>query len=386
MKMLTASTFEIDESKEAYEEILAQLDLENTLEKNAVGILNCHSDFVETGTAQYISQKLPFDVLGCTTLASGVNGEYGSDILTLTVLTGDNVTFGTGYAPSLETDYQQAVCQAVDTASATNTLEKPALIIPFIPLMQLSVEDVMDIIEEKVPGVPMFGTASVDSTPEFEKCYTFYNGDATQTGFSVLFIWGDIQPRFYVTAIPEDRIQNVKGIITKSEKNVLMEINNMSFLDYMNAIGLETKNGLEGVVAMPFMIDTHDGAGQVARALHTMTEENYASYIGNMAQGATFAVGSIDDTAIIETSSTVIEHALTRGEHHGMLVFPCASRYFILSGIDSDRELCLVREAAKDTVPFMMTYSGGEICPVYDKKTGNLINRFHNFSLAICIF
>jgi hypothetical protein len=38
-----------------------------------------------------------------------------------------------------------------------------------------------------------------------------------------------------------------------------------------------------------------------------------------------------------------------------------------------------------DGVPYMLGYSGGEVCPVPDESQ-KLRNRFHNFTFSICAF
>jgi hypothetical protein len=93
IKMLTACTSELDFPDEALDEILSQLDIENALLKNAAGIVHCGYTFVESGFVRWLCERLPFEVVGGTTLACMARDEYGSDVLSIAVLTSDDVAF-----------------------------------------------------------------------------------------------------------------------------------------------------------------------------------------------------------------------------------------------------------------------------------------------------
>ena len=73
----------------------------------------------------------------------------------------------------------------------------------------------------------------------------------------------------------------------------------------------------------------------------------------------------------------------------GLLIYSCISRGMTFGG-DQFKEIELVREKlgagvqSALNVPFMMAFSGGEICPtqVSDDKA---INRFHNNAFIACL-
>ena len=63
---------------------------------------------------------------------------------------------------------------------------------------------------------------------------------------------------------------------------------------------------------------------------------------------------------------------------------PCVTRYIMLAP-DQESELRLIHEElSKDGKPFMMGYSGGEICPM-PGRDGKPRNRFHNYTFCACI-
>ncbi|MDR2738996.1 MAG: hypothetical protein LBB68_04085 [Treponema sp.] len=70
IKVLNACTAEIDDVDLAVSEILEQLDVPGNLRNNSIGIIACYYEFIETGVVAEICKRLPFDVVGCTTLGN----------------------------------------------------------------------------------------------------------------------------------------------------------------------------------------------------------------------------------------------------------------------------------------------------------------------------
>ena len=72
----------------------------------------------------------------------------------------------------------------------------------------------------------------------------------------------------------------------------------------------------------------------------------------------------------------------------GLLIYSCISRGMVFGG-DQCREFEMVKQKVCSVqttlkLPFMMAFSGGEICPtqVSDNKA---INRFHNNAFIACL-
>ena len=101
LKCASAYTYEIDDPEAAFKEIKAQLDEKITLLEHTVGIIMCHPEFVGSGVLKHISEQLPFDSAGATTSSQAVNGEAGELILTIFVMTSDDVWFRTGVTGDL---------------------------------------------------------------------------------------------------------------------------------------------------------------------------------------------------------------------------------------------------------------------------------------------
>ncbi|MDL2274366.1 FIST C-terminal domain-containing protein, partial [Oscillospiraceae bacterium OttesenSCG-928-G22] len=156
-------------------------------------------------------------------------------------------------------------------------------------------------------------------------------------------------------------------------------------IEYARTLGLTADDGsIEGMSAIPFLVDFGDGTPPLARAIYQVTPEGYASFGGDMPVGATLAIGSLDYNDVIESALTTTKSALETGKENGMLLFPCLSRNLALGG-DVTAELKKIHDTLGGRVPHMAAYSGGEICPVYGPD-GTPVNRFHNFTFIACVF
>jgi hypothetical protein len=95
-------------------------------------------------------------------------------------------------------------------------------------------------------------------------------------------------------------------------------------------------------------------------------------------------VGSIDAPGIFESAEDGLKRVLKRENRQATLLLPCVTRYIMLAP-DQEGELRLIKDKlAYGGLPFMMGYSGGEICPT-SSTNGIPSNRFHNSSMVILV-
>ena len=128
IRKLTAQTTDDDDVDFAVAEILQQLDLENRLLKNSVGILTCYADFLEGGVIPALCERLPFDVVGVTTLGTGTEKTAELLALTLCVLTSDDVSFSAVLSGALTEEHERRIQAAYDKA-AEALPDDPALVL-----------------------------------------------------------------------------------------------------------------------------------------------------------------------------------------------------------------------------------------------------------------
>jgi hypothetical protein len=383
VKAITAYTAEIDDVETAVSEIAAQLDMSRNLRAHSVGFITCYTEFIETGVAKALSEALPFDVIGCTTAGTAVPGALGELLLSVLVLTSDDLLFAAGVSASLTHEQEAPLARAYQTARAKLPGE-PAMMLLFAPLMrQTTGERIVEIINALHPGLPLFGALAVDyiDIVEFSKSYTLFNGSARRDVLSFALIYGDLGPRFFTAAISTVHIQKQNALITKAEGNRVMEINGLPALGYLKTLGMVGLSAGTNL-SFPFAVDYQDGAKPVIRSLHGISQEGDVWFSGRMPVGATLSFGDMDRLDVLHTAGEII-NTVKETKSSCILIFSCLTRYIVL-GADTKAEMEHFRSGLERKRPYYFSYTGGEICPVYTTD-GRMLNRFHNCSCIACV-
>ncbi len=382
MKVYTAYTREIDEVDLAVSEILEKIPLDKLL-KNSLGILTCYSEFIDTGVVKELCEKLPFDVVGCTTMGSATNGNFGHLELSLLVLTSDDIAFSAAVSTALSEEQDQPLRSMYKLALEKLNTE-PVFMISFAPLIyNVSGELFLSILNDVSNGLPNFGTLAVDHTSDYSQSQTIFNGEAYSHSYAAVLVGGNVEPRFLIASLASEKTLKQKAIITDSADNILKSVNDIPVIRYMESLGL-TKNGqIEGPSTIPFVVDFNDGTVPVTRAIFAQTPEGYAVCGGTMPVNSTLSIGSLDYADVIETTKSIIKEIDSITSANAVISFSCIGRNYAL-GVQSLDELETVSEALGEKLPFAVAYSGGEICPVSDTD-GNRKNRFHNDTIVACV-
>ncbi|MDR3121861.1 MAG: FIST C-terminal domain-containing protein [Clostridiales bacterium] len=388
IKAFTAFTNEIDEADAAVSELLAQLNLEGRLLRHSLGLVSCYAEYIDSGVVKALSDALPFDVIGSTTLASYVKGASGPLSLTLTVLTSDDVYFVTGLTEDITSAEDLSPLRAAYDAAQARLGERPKFLISFAPLLiNVGGDSFTETIDGASGGVPNFGTVAVDHTEDYSQARTLYNGEAHALKYAFALVAGNVAPRFFVATLPPDKVGREKGIVTASAGNQLREIDGAPAIRFLERLGLVTKDGnlFAGMNTFPFVIDFNDNSPPVVRVAFSATPEGYAVCGGNFPVGSTIAVGRIDADDVVNTTSDLVRAAAAAAAEQNsgfLLMFSCVGRYLCM-GYEPEREWAAVSGILDETgIPYHLTYSGGELCPTED--FGKLTNHNHNDTYIIC--
>ena len=386
LKTQIAHTTEVDDIELAVETIKSQLRL-NDLSAHSVGIITCHFEFIHSGVLKTLCDALPFEVIGSVTTDQATNAEMGNFLLTVIVLTGNNVEFILKATPSLTDSAHKQVEQAYIEASS-HRIDKPALVLTLMPfMMHFSANEFVDLLSQITNNeVPCFGTVSIDATGTFLDCFVCMNGEVYLDRVVMLLIYADITPRFFLATISPEKILPNSALITKSSGAILMEVNGHSVGKYFADLGLADATGQYATAALPFVLNYEDGTPPVSRVFVGSTPENYAICAGNIPEGSTMSVGVFDKEDVLLTTGGAVKKAMEYDLPNAscMLMYSCVTRNMSLGG-EAKAEMELVRNIVGEKLPFVMAYSNGEICPmeISDVKA---INRFHNNTFIICLF
>ena len=380
--MHTARTSEIDEISEAIDEIKRQIDF-SALKKNSGGLLFCHIDFIESGVVAALCEELPFNVIGMTSMASADERGYGLYDLTLTVLTSDEVGFEVGMTNNIDRDNFTHESEKLYKRVRGKVADDPSLIVTFMPYVRdISGYEVLAAMDKSCNGLPMWGSITYNLDYAYETVQTICNGKALPAGIALMFLNGPIEPKFIVSSIPERNITTNRAVITSSDGVIVRKINDLSVLDYLADMGLTVAR--ENINTTPIMVYYDDAEEAVALAFYTLLDDGSVLAGGELPTGTPISIGSIDAHGIFESSEAGLNRILELQDRQATLLLPCVTRYIMLAP-DQERELRLItKRLAAAGRPFMMGYSGGEICPM-PGTDGQLYNRFHNYSFCACI-
>lgn len=382
MKLLNAHTLELDDQEVAVKELLEQLDLEKNALKNSVALITCSYEFIEAGIVEALSEALPFELIGCTTLTNANNDEAGTMLLCLTVLTADDCNFITKKSYCAEENFDIALNDSVQKAMEELN-GQVNLAFAFFPMYGAGGEIMLNALDKALTGSPIFGTVACDSdTAAYSNTSIIHNGISYKDHLTFLLISGNVNPRFIVTSTSEQNLRKQHAIITSSEGCLLKQVNNMTAKEYFKSIGLAPGAGVEGMSSVPFVVDYGDGTQLVARAIYGLNEDGSAVCGGIMPEGGTLYIGRMDVEDIILTAKTSIETLLKNEDINGIIMFPCLGRNMVLA-MDPLEEIDVITKTINNRYPWHLAYSGGECCPVYTKDNMT-INRFHNFTFIGC--
>jgi hypothetical protein len=382
IKMLTVHTVEIDDTDAAIRDIQKQLQDQGGLLKNTVGLLFCYLDFINAGTAEAVCKALPFDTLGCTTLGTAIPDAMGDIILTLTVLTSDDVEFHAGLSdPLTEKEEERVVKVYRETAAALQT--PPSLILIITPsLYNLAGDMVVNLLDRESQGTPVFGAAALDADTKIRTPKTIYGGNSYSDRMPILLFSGNLAPRFFIDSVWDHNIHSQKALVTAAEGNRIITVNNIPAVEYMKEIGLITKERLDLLFVFPLAIYPDQDALPNLFIIYTINDDGSLTCSANIPTGSLVHIGSPGSGEVINSARNITT-AVKKARGEAALIFSCFSRSVILSNPQDEMEA--IREALKDpTFPYVFIYSGGEICPVHNEK-GVAVNQYHNYTVVSCV-
>jgi hypothetical protein len=387
IRILTACTREVDDIKISTAEILKQLNLGERLLRNSVGILSFHPEFLETGVVKAISEALPFDSIGGTTnnvALSGVMGELEEPMLIVSVLTSDDVMFRAGVSGAVENGEPQAPVRELYSRLTPPSAGKPSLLLMFAPIMdRVGGDDLIEALDAASGGAPLFGAlASSPHQPDLAGVATCWNGDGHTNALVLIAMFGDVKPEFVLSFIPDERVLRQRSVITRAEKNQIQEINGLAPVKYLESIGLVGNGGAVDIGSFPAVLTLSDGS-RVVRSIYKTTEEGYVLSFGTIPQDARIGFSDIDGEFVLQSARETASRIAAAAGGRSALIFSCTARQWAL-GTRMNMEIKELAGRLGDSLAYHFAYSIGEICPVRN-QSGQLVNRFHNFSIIACL-
>jgi hypothetical protein len=381
IRVLTAFTEEIDDVDSAVAELLEQLDLDHKRLANSLGIIHCYSDFVDSGVVRAISEKLPFDTVGSTTISASASSRLSETGLSVVALTSDDVRFVSGVSMPVS-DSVDAPLSELYNRMAADLSEKPAMLMPFIPFLpNLGGDEFIAKLDSLFGGIPAFGTLAISNEPDYSRSYTFYRGESYLDSMALVAIVGDVAPEFLSVSVNEENILKQKAVITGVNRNILQTVNNIPAVNYLESIGIVKGGNVTGLQAMPFIIYLEDGSLLIRGCVGGVGDGSLI-LCGAVPVNSTIALATMGFEDVVNSTETKVTEARAVAGDRGILMYSCAGRNWCL-GMHPMAEHEKVKECLGD-IPYHFIYSGGEIFPSR-LDDGSVANHLQNDSLIICI-
>jgi hypothetical protein len=382
IRLHTALTIEVDDPQLAADDIRKQLDAEPSLLKNSVGLLFCSLDFISSGAAAAVSKALPFETIGCTTHGITVPGAMNEVMLTAAVLTSDDVFFQIGLSDSLDGDGEIQIRELYGRLSGSPECSPSLILVCHSNPGRFSGDRVVDILDRVSGGTPLFGTNALDETIENRTPLVIYNGKAYSDRLALLTVCGAVESRFVVKSLPAMNIYSKPAVVTGVRDGKLVSINNIPAVEFMERLGILSKNRVNAIYGFPLLIDNHDGKGPKSCAIHSIEDGGVLRCGSAIVEGASLKLVSQIQDEVLRSSEQLAESIKKEGGKKNHLIFSCFGRSAPL--VDMKDEMGLFQKHLEG-VPYVFIYSGGEFCPVRDEQSG-IHNCLHQFSIISASF
>jgi len=396
IKVLTVKTNELDNSERAIQDILNQLDTENNLLKNTVGLLFCHSKFVEMGIVKELCKKLPFEILGCTSmffaLSAKADNSVGADkpagegviMLTLTVLTSDDIEFATGVCePLTETNADDCI-NAMYQKTASSLGGDANLAFAFPPtLFSLPIDIMTKALDRALGGIPIFGTVALDVDAHIRRPQTIYMGTAYSDRIALLLFKGPVKPKFFSLRFPEKSVVAQDAVITSAEGPRLITINNEPAASFLKELGLIQDREGGFTQAIPMVIEGVDGSKPEVVVVQTVSPDGTLICGRHIPVGGILNIGAIGANFVLESARTLFQNIKEDSGGKWVFVISCFLRTVVL-GEGATAEVAVLRQEF-DSFPCSWLYinSGGELCPRYT-ESGGTENQALQYAIIAC--
>jgi hypothetical protein len=390
----------MDDAEAAVGELIEQINARGPLGKNSCGFVFCDAEMVHEDFMAELRGKLPFDIVGCTSIAN-FDTNNGATILSaaLTVLTGDDVRFGTALTDAVNADnVRDELGKAYKTATdaAGGRGEILFLMPPFDGAVYL--DEYVDILDGLSGGTPVFGGLPSSNVADGD-ILMFADGHVYKDRAALVLISGGVKPVFSVQNFLSE-ISQQKHIVTGADKNVIRTVEDETFVDYLRRLGMPVddliaQGDLAVYVSTPLKVYMSSKNERdkipVARTIRTLNPEDGSGVLfGAISENSAVSIVTmkrqdIQDSckmAIREIKEKISKASENGYKYSAIICVSCGGRYMVM-GDDKDVEGNMLRDNVPDGLTLSGFYAYGEICPTI-VENGRALNRVHNESIVIC--
>jgi hypothetical protein len=396
VKSAVAITYELDDVAEAARQLASEVRGKIDLGGAGVGVLYCDADTDGAALSGALKAELGIEIAGMTTLAElSAEGRHEAAVA-LMVLAADDCVFSVTASSSLKTgDADAAITEVYRRTIPPETQPgaSPGLLMVFCPYgMPFSGDKYPQVLSQATGGAPVIGGVASDDY-DYERARTFLSGEAYDDAMVLVSIWGNIRPAFFMRHVTSRFAERIRRV-TRAEGNVVYNVGDETFLEYLESFGLDTnvEDPLLAFTSYPMMLtrEDEDETPLMRHILELRHQDGSGVFVGDVPEGALANICLInkEDVKDAARESMTILTEEYRGhpekEYSTVLCISCCGRAMIL-GREGDAEGKVLAEMLPPGLTLTGAYCLGEICPTsYDNGKGT--NRFHNCSITFCMF
>ena len=400
MRSIVAVTNEIDDVQAAVAELQDQIMAQGGAGKNSCGIVYCDVEMPHEDFMRAIKEKLPFEVIGCTTIAS-FDTNNGATILSavLILLTGDDVKFGVSLTGPLTSENLRKELETACKA-AEDVLGEHGKLMFLMPPYENTVplDEYVNILSEFSGNLPIFGGLPSSSVADGE-IFMYADGRVFGDRAAILLIGGDVRPVFSVQNFLSE-LSEQKYIVTSAEKNIVRKVGDMTFVDFLKHLGLPADDliahgDMTVYASTPLKVymsmkDERDKI-PIARTIKELNPEDGSGVLfGEISEKSAVTIVTMKRKDIVNSCKAAMAeitekiNAASGDDYKYSTLFcvSCGGRYLVM-GDDKDTEGDVITKQLPQGISLSGFYAYGEICPTLIEN-GKALNRVHNESIVMC--
>jgi hypothetical protein len=262
--------------------------------------------------------------------------------------------------------------------------QPPKLILSAAPIvLHHTVDNYVDVLNKVSGGVPNFGALAIDDSQNFKHSCVLFNDKVAKDIYGIILISGNIDPHFIYASFSPEYILPQIATITRTEGNVIKEINGLPMIRFLETLGLASDDKVNDILhSIPLILGYTDEDIPVSRVIEWI-KEGHGVCPALIPEGTQFSIGTWNKSDVIDSAVRAVRNILSISNKntHTLLLYSCLTRSYAL-GKDFLLEAEKVNETIADRAQYLFAYSGGEICPINEAST----NSFHNNTIVACAF
>jgi hypothetical protein len=390
----------MDDAEAAVGEFLDQLAAQGPLGKQSYGIVYCDVEMAHEAFMAAIKEKLPFEVIGCTSIAN-FDTQNGAQILSavLVVLTGDDVSFGASLTGPLTPQNLRGELESAYKRAESSLGGRGKMMFLMPPFdNNVPLDEYVNMLSEFSGDTPIFGGLPSSNMAEGD-ILMYADGRVFEDRAAIILIGGNVRPVFSVQNFLSE-ISEQKHIVTKADMNIVQTVEDMTFVDYLRHIGLPVDELIEQgdlavYVSTPLKVymgvDDDRDKIPIARTIKTLNPDDGSGVMfGEISENSAISIVTMKRQDIIdscrmamsEITEKMRESSADGYKYETLLCISCGGRYMVM-GDDKDVEGEIIKENLPAGVELSGFYAYGEICPTV-VEGGRALNRMHNESIVMC--